>query len=314
MSAVSEVRFAVVREDPAVEIACVERYGLKNALVCASGGCTALALKHRFPELSVTAYDTNPAQLEHLARKVRAVENADLRALNVSAPSSQGLSQCGAFEKLFRTLRFAFCELVASPVELYAYFDPPCADPAAYTAKWFSSRYWPSLFAMVFCDAPLVAMFGPDAVQHAVPGSYPAYFQRAFERGLARADGPRNPFLQHVFLSHYRLGDAPPFVFANRTLDVTPHLGGLPDDLAPFDLVHLSNIFDWSSDALVTGWASKLNALRSGAVITLRQLNNDRPLRAFFERDFAFDEVLSGALLARDRSLFYNRIEVGVRR
>ena len=84
--------------------------------------------------------------------------------------------------------------------------------------------------------------------------------------------------------------------------------------LERFDLYSLSNVFDWSDDALVAAWAGRLKrAARPGSVVLLRQLNNERDLRRWFAPEFRFDDALGEALLARDRSLFYNRIEVATR-
>jgi S-adenosylmethionine-diacylglycerol 3-amino-3-carboxypropyl transferase len=47
--------------------------------------------------------------------------------------------------------------------------------------------------------------------------------------------------------------------------------------------------------------------------VLLRQLNNTRDLRRHFAPTFTFDDTLGEDLLAQDRSLFYNRIEVAVR-
>ena len=92
--------------------------------------------------------------------------------------------------------------------------------------------------------------------------------------------------------------------------------GSLVDvpDLGRYQLVSLSNVFDWSSDALALEWAAKLKReLQPGAVVLMRQLNNTRDLRAFFAPEFHFDDALGRDSLARDRSLFYNRIEIGTR-
>jgi S-adenosylmethionine-diacylglycerol 3-amino-3-carboxypropyl transferase len=229
---------------------------------------------------------------------------------------ADGLNQRGEFEALFRILRTAFEELVAPPAELRAYFDGDPALRRELVDRWTRSRYFGAAFALAFSEPLLHAMFGPEATQHAEPGSYPRYFAHAFERGLRRSDGPKNPFLQHVLLGCYRRADAPAYVSAARPLSVELIEGTLLDvpELGRFDLFSLSNVFDWSEDALVAGWAEKLaQAARPGAAVLLRQLNNRRDLRRHFSA-FAFDDGLSEAFLTRDRSLFYQRIEVGFRR
>jgi len=310
-------KFAVVREDPDVEHALVRKTRAKRVLVVASGGCTALTLVHREPGLEVTAYDFSEAQLAQVRDKQAAVARGDLRALNVGDDSPLGINQRGEFESLFRTLRRFVEEMVAPPASLARYFDEATPGPErkSLVRSWTENKYWPVAFSLCFHDAFLHAMFGPAATQHAEPGSYPGYFQRAFERGFSKEDGPRNPFLAHVFLDAYRPAHAPDYVHAGRELPVTLVRGELPDvpDISRFDVVSLSNIFDWSDDGLVARWAESLRALRPGAAVVIRQLNNRRDVRRFFTPAFMFDDALGEDLLARDRSLFYERIHVGLR-
>lgn len=312
------LKFAVVREDPELEAHLVRATEARAVLLVASGGCTALSLKHAFPRLDVVAFDFNPVQLAQVREKAAAVERGDLRHLNVGDASRTGLNQRGDFEGLFRTLRGFLLEFVLTQEELEAFFSPGTPREARHALldRWRASPYWPATFAVTFADGLLHAMFGPAATQHAQPGSYPGYFQRAFERGLARNDGAHNPFLQHVLLGHYRPEDAPAYVHAGRALPVKLLEGSLLEvpNLDRFELIHLSNIFDWSDDALVSAWADKLvHEAKPGARILLRQLNNQRDLRRFFEPAFAFDDLLGAHFLEQDRSLFYERCEVGTK-
>ena len=313
------IKFAVVREDPNVEHALCRQAKAERVLVVASGGCTALTLVCREPELRVTAFDMAEGQLAHLEDKRRAVGRGDLRALNVGEDSPGGLNQGGEFESLFRTLRRFVEEMVAPASELEKYFDESTAPEAraGLLDRWFYSPYWPVAFSLSFHEAFLHAMFGPAATRHAEPGSYPAYFQRVFERGLRRDDGPRNYFLSHVLRGSYARGHAPDYVHGGSLPGIELVHGQLPDvpDLSRFDVVSLSNVFDWSDDALVAHWADTLTrALRPGALVGLRQLNNRRDVRRFFAEGFDFDDAGSEDRLARDRSLFYERIEVATRK
>jgi S-adenosylmethionine:diacylglycerol 3-amino-3-carboxypropyl transferase len=313
------LKFAVVREDPVIEARVTAHTGARAVLLVASGGCTALALAHQFPSLHVAAFDFNPLQLEHTRKKAEAAPRGDLASLNVGRACVDGLNQCGEFEGLFRVLKAALDEFVIPGAELSAYFDPATPDErrAAMVAGWTGSRYWSAAFAVAFNDPLLHAMFGRDATQHAEPGSYPRYFQRVFARGLERRDGWRNPFLQHVLLGAYRADDAPVYVNARRVPALELIQGSLPDvpQLERFQVYSLSNIFDWSDDSLVKTWAGLLTRQAPpGAAVIIRQLNNDRDVRRPFEPAFVFDDRLGAELLAADRSLFYNHIEVGFRR
>jgi S-adenosylmethionine-diacylglycerol 3-amino-3-carboxypropyl transferase len=314
----SPLRFAVMREDPEIEVSLCARFHPRALLTVASGGCTALTLAARLPELAVTAFDLNPAQLAHVADKRAAVARGDLALLNVDDANPAGLNQRGTFESLFRLLRATVTELCVPPEALERIFDPTLAAPerTALLAQLMTSAFWPSVFSTAFNDGLLHAMFGLAATQHAAPGSYPPYFQAAFERGLGATEAAQNPFLQHVFLGRYRAESAPDYIRAARTLPLELVEGSLPDvpALERFGLYSLSNIFDWSDDALVAAWAAVLRARAApGSVVLMRQLNNRRDLRRFFAPDFVFDDDLGRALVARDRSLFYERIEVGIR-
>jgi S-adenosylmethionine-diacylglycerol 3-amino-3-carboxypropyl transferase len=95
----------------------------------------------------------------------------------------------------------------------------------------------------------------------------------------------------------------PPLELVEGTLAEVPSLDR-------FEVISLSNIFDWSDDALVADWGARLAAgARSGAAVILRQLNNRRDVSRFFP-GFRFDDALGAELQARDRSLFYERIRI----
>jgi S-adenosylmethionine-diacylglycerol 3-amino-3-carboxypropyl transferase len=313
------LKFAVVREDPALEIELIQRFGAGAALLVASGGCTALELKHRFPTMEIVAFDINGAQLEHVRHKMAAVAAGDGPQLNVDTPDPRALNQRGQFERLFRVLRFSLLEFVAPLEQLEGYFDPRTTPEARaqLALGWINNPYWGACFHNVFHDALLHAMFGPDATRHAHPGSYPGYFSAVIARALLDTSGARNPFLQHILLGRYLVADAPSYVHARGWLDIDLIRGSLTDveDIGRFDLIQLSNIFDWASDGLVVQWADYLiRYAKRGAYILIRQLNNTRPIRRFFEPHFEFSDELGQELLQRDRSMFYNKIEVGWRR
>ncbi|WP_002634698.1 DUF3419 family protein [Myxococcus hansupus] len=312
------LKFAVVREDAAVELALVEHTNAKAVLTVASGGCTLLTLARRHPAMELVGFDFNPRQLAHVREKAEGLGQRPLADFNVESETPGALNQRGSFEGLFRTLRRFIEEFVAPAHDVAAFFAPetPASHRDTLRTRWFDSPYWPVAFELALATPLLHAMFGPAATQHAEPGSYPGYFQRVFERGLLREDAPRNPFLQHVLLGRYLATDAPEYLRATGPVALTLVQGALPDvpGLGRFQVISLSNIFDWSDDALVAEWAGLLSReTRPGCAILLRQLNNRRDLRRFFAPAFEFDDALGASLLAQDRSLFYERIEVGFR-
>ena len=301
-----ELQFAVVREDPALEARLLRDMSGRRAFLIASGGCTVLHLAREFPGLEITALDANAAQLRHVQSKMEALSRRN------GLEKWQELSQCGNFESLFRGLRLFLEEMVATPDE----WERLLRDPSLPVDSLFTHKYWTVAFELFFHDKLLIAMFGPQAVQHAVAGSYPRYFQKVFEAGLRRPDRSQNYFLHHVLLGRYLSQALPAFLenpagpinvqFVENTVEKAPHF-------SRYDLISLSNLFDWmSADVIDTVTRRISEEARPGAVVLLRQLNNDKDYRSRFT-GFRFDTALADELLARDRSLFYNRLLVAVK-
>jgi len=316
------LQFAVVREDARTVLALLEASGARRPLLVASGGCTLLAVRALAPDVAPVALDPNPAQLEHVRRKdaelARARATGDFTRLGVGAADPDSLTECGNYEALFRLWRHVIDDFVLPREQRERLFDD--ADALARgTRALLASRWWRTSFEIVFADAPLETMFGPAATQHAVRGSYPGWFRRAFERGLARADALDNPFLHHLFLGHYLpRPSACPDCFARveprAPLELVHATFQDYTDLAQHDFVDLSNVLDWMAphevDALLARCAEEL---RCGALLVWRQLNNDRALEARIRGAFVFDHALAARLFAADRSLFYSSLHVGRR-
>ena len=314
------LQFAVVREDPRVEFEVLERHPARRALLVASGGCTALALAARRPELELTLVDPNPAQLQWVERKVEGLANLDRAegrlAFNIDCDDPQGLSEAGNFEALFRSYRRFLFEFAVERSELESAFRAERAlEPLV--RDLLDHPYWPVAHAMHFGAPLLEAMFGPDATQHAEPGSYPDYFRRVFERGLTRPDARDNPFLHHVFLGHYldRPGCLPEFLARPprdpRYVALEQSLGEV-EDFGRYDFIGLSNVMDWMGPEDVAGLLGRLRAeARPGATVLWRQLNNDRDLQEQLAPEFRFDRDLQVRLHRADRSLFYSSLHVG---
>lgn len=319
-----KLQFAIVREDPRIEVSLLAGRPPGRALLIASGGCTAITLATKYPGWGIDVVDTNAAQLALLRRKQEALRRPRaerLRAFGVDNPDPSTLTQGGQFESLFRVFRRFLEEFVAPAAEIQAAFETPDAV-VAFRAVLAQRPYWPVAFDLHFSDSLLETMFGPDATQHAPKGSYPRYFQRVFERELERPRAATNPFLHHIMLGHFRadpeslpdyLAEEPPPAL-DEIREIHGPIAGVPD-FATYDLVSLSNIFDWMDAGAAHAIAARIgDEMRPGARVILRQLNNATDYTEVFGDRFAFDAALGRDLHERDRSMFYERITVGVRR
>jgi S-adenosylmethionine-diacylglycerol 3-amino-3-carboxypropyl transferase len=157
-------------------------------------------------------------------------------------------------------------------------------------------------------------MFGEAAIQHAPKNSYPAYFRRRLEKGLMKY-GALNYFLYHIFLGHYfPHKDALPFYLTNLPENVDfEFFNDFAQNFSAFagkQLAHFSNIFDWCDETIVRQIAARAaEQLEKGSVVTFRQLNNQKDYRPLFGADFRWRDTAE--IVERDRSLFYEKIEIG---
>ncbi len=301
------VQFAVVREDPAVELALLARYSAPRVLLVGSGGCTALTIASALPDADILLVDMNRAQLALVRRKVEALAAGVTEGdWALDEDDAAALDGCGNFESLFRVFRTILHEFVASDAEILEVVRGTRGVTALTEAS-----YWPVAFEMCFADAPLVAMFGPAAVQHAPKGAYPAYFQRAIGEGLSAADRATNRFL-HQFLLGRTLPEArPPFLTSPPAAPCFDYRQSRVEEvpgLDRFDLVSLSNVMDWMPDDAAEALCRHAAAhMRVGATVVWRQLYNPKDYRPFFS-EFSWERTVP------DRSLFYSSVHAGRKR
>lgn len=311
----NSIQFAVVREDPQIEMDVIIRFGLERAVLIGSGGCTAFCLKALKPDLEIVLIEPNKAQIELVEEKNRLLKNYEKKQLltkfGVGNSDENSLIERGNFESLFRQFRLFIHEFVASAAEIENSF---VNNTPRFWEEIFANRYWKVAFELFFSDAILMAMFTEAAIQHAPKNSYPAYFQTALEKGLRREDFSENYFLHHIFLGRYLNDEAAlPYYLVNlpENFDLK-FFNGFAQDYQRFDgrqLVHFSNIFDWCDEKIVCEIVKSVSNLEKGSVVILRQLNNEKNYREQFGDKFCW--LPTENILENDRSLFYSKIEIG---
>jgi S-adenosylmethionine-diacylglycerol 3-amino-3-carboxypropyl transferase len=358
----SVLQFAVVREDPRLEERLLDRVPgeRKRVLAITSAGCTLLQLAARHDLAQIVGVDVNPrqsswARLRFAAAKVLSrkdfcratgisqVDPATREALLLKVTQSlspedrafikseraffaAGAFDEGNFERLFASWRFFVERFVAGRDDLQRFFE----GHASVRDTIVSSPFWPIAFDLFFHQSLLLALFGPDATQHAPPGSYPRYFQARCEWALRQPDAAVNPYLSHILRGRYgaldQAGALPDYLEPARYERLASGLsriqcitGKVEDALAafpgPYEMIQLSNILDWSSEADSASLSGPvLSNLANGGFLLVRQLNNVRPLPRSWMEQLDFDPTLERELAASDRSFFYSSIRVGLKR
>lgn len=354
----SPIQFSVMREDPRLEERLLDRIpGDKRFFGITGAGCTLLALAPRPDLQQVVGCDADPRQTSWARFRLAAARSLSrkdfCRVTGISqieasvresllnkvtqalAPEDRafvkeerafllsGAFDDGTFERLFALWRNFLEKFVVSRDEIQRFFDGDATVAEGITG----ADLWPVSFELTFHQRLLLAIFGPDAIQHAPPGSYPRYFQARFEWALRQPDAAKNPYLSHVLRGRYGALDhdegLPDYLVSRRyerlpetVGKVTCHTGRVSEALAahpgPYHLVMLSNILDWTSEAETEAMSQPvLDALAPGGYLLIRQLNNVRPLPRAWVTTLDFDPAVERELSAADRSFFYSAVRVG---
>jgi len=312
----NSIQFAVVREDPQIEMDIAENFRLNRATLIGSGGCTAFCLKALHPEMEIVLIEPNAAQIELIKEKIQSLKSDEKKILfgkfGIENSGQDRLIERGNFESLFRQFRLFIREFIASEIEIENAF---IKNTPQFWTEVFAHPYWKVAFELFFSDAILTAMFTEAAIQHAPRNSYPAYFRKVLEKGLLRKDASRNYFLHHIFTGNY-LNDenALPYYLVNPPTNLDfEFFNGFAQDYRQFrgrQLVHFSNIFDWCDERTVVEIINSATGnLEKGSVVVVRQLNNDKNYREMFGSDFRW--LPTESIVENDRSLFYSKIEIG---
>jgi len=312
----NKIQFAVVREDPEIIIPIIESKNIKKILMLASGGCTALSYKSYNPNLDITLFDMNEHQIQLVKDKIVSLKDKNNfnSLFNINTDNELGLNNCGNFETLFKGLRNFIYDFVISQNELSILFSDEAINKEDFLKALFNHKYWKVAFETYFSDTLLVAMFGKDAIQHAPKNSYPSYFQKMIEKGLKRDDFKNNYFLTHILFGKYTINR--PLYLKNipKNMSFNFHLGFIHDikNINEFDMIDLSNIFDWMNLSDVMKIINLLKSkMKKNSIIVYRQLNNEKPISDYFGKEFIFSKDECEQLTQKSRSLFYNKILVG---
>ena len=318
MSIFNSVLFAVNREDHYVEYDVINRLDPNRMLMIGSGGCIALSIKTTYPDLDLNVIDVNPHQLTHINKKSKAVQCSDLKELNVHTKNDSCLNQAGKFETMFQELRDSFIELVSNKKEVLSFFDSDMSDisRSIILEKWTNHNNISTPFQNVFNDKKINKVFSDEATKHGSPGSYISYMKNKILTGLNKKDSHLNPFLQHIFLGYYQSDNAFPYMKSKNKLDIPMTEGSILnlDNIYSYDVVSLSNIFDWSSDTVVKTHARYLSQMKKGSAIIIRQINNHKNWIEIFNDYFTEDKNFDSYWQEHDRSMFYDHIRLFIRK
>tara|TARA_Y100000385_G_C13057866_1_gene622885 strand:- start:914 stop:1870 length:957 start_codon:yes stop_codon:yes gene_type:complete len=318
MNIFDDVLFAVTREDYKIEHQTIIERNYKKILTVCSGGCTPLSLKALSKNLMVTAFDINPHQLIHLNNKTKLIQTKKLKQLNAGFKGDMALNQSGKFEKMFQVFRVSFIKNITTESEIEELFNLKTEEKkrSYIILSWLKNPNIKTPFKKVFNDDVIESVFSKRATQHATPGTYIEYFFNKIMNSFKSNNFYKNPFLQHIFLGYYLKESFMPYINYQKKLKIKTFLGTVYDvpNIETYDLVSLSNLFDWCDAPFVKQCASYLSKLRSGSGIILRQLNNDKNWYPIFKDYFEEEASFNTYWKKNDRSMFYDHFRLFIKK
>lgn len=348
-----QIAFAQVREDSVLDQSVVEQLGKGvEVLMVASGGCTACLLA-TLPQISrLHLIDPNPAQIALARLKLRLLANCEpvdrLSILGHAAmPDEQrrlalarelvaldlpltalgptdllekiGPDSAGRYEGLFLKLREALSEVADEVAALLRLRDPVEQSRRAHPSTRFGKAL-DAAFDSVMALPNLIGLFGEGATRNRCK-PFSRHFAARTRHLLATMPVADNPYLWQLLYGAFPPGVTYPWLGAPKPVrlpevqwtvaTMTDALRGRSEE---FDLIHLSNILDWLSpeearSTLESAW----RALRRGGLTFIRQLNSNLNMPAL-ETAFEWQEGLANELHLRDRSFFYRKLHLGLKR
>lgn len=347
----SELGYARVHEDPALEMTLVEVLARElgrplRVAVVASGGCTALTLLSSEHVARVDAIDLNPAQLHLVELKRAAIESLNLEQQGVLFGAHDDTEERWRLYELVRErlpaharehwdLRQAEVGFGVARVarferlcqELADAFEQEGLDPMRRPSEALGHPAWRSIFGRVFDGSRLASSFGTAAVAYSSELPMSAHFSQRIAEALRRTSSSNsNYLLAQVFPNG--VSSEPPCMHAGLQarmkingmdrlhLHRGPLLGCLSElsEAAPFDLVQTSDVTDWlpQTERNALVRAAK-ESLAPGGALLARRMNGDGELASLIGKHLDVDAAMSAAFLERERSFLYREVVVARR-
>lgn len=347
------IAFSQVREDCFLDQRVVEQLGKGvKVLMVASGGCTACWLA-TLPGISrLHLIDPNPAQIALARLKLRLLEHCEpadrlsilghaampeeqrrsalareLAALDlppaalgpVDLLGKMGPDTAGRYEELFSRLREALGEVASDVANLLRLRDPIEQSRRAHPSTQFGKAL-DAAFDSVMALPNLIGLFGEGATRNRCE-PFSRHFAGRTRHVLATLPAADNPYLWQLLHGTFPPGVTYPWLSTPRPVrlpEVQWTVGAMADALRgrseEFDVIHLSNILDWLSpeearSTLESAWS----ALRRGGLTFIRQLNSSLDVPASGAQ-FEWQEGAAGQLHLRDKSFFYRKLHLGLKR
>jgi S-adenosylmethionine-diacylglycerol 3-amino-3-carboxypropyl transferase len=334
--------FAQTREDPTLDLACVQNKRAKSMWMIASGGCTAALIAASGQLEQLILVDINSAQLGLTQLKISLLEygskerhtilghlpmdpyqrfqylsdflakhnfHADLFG-PLEECAQQGLDYFGRYEWLFESLRAKLKD------QERRYIDLILEEKTTPNLQLIKDILRP-IFMETFNLSSLQTLFSPQATQNALLPFHEHFLCQtlmAFCETTVRS----GYFLSSMLGSSIKRPPLWTFLPKTQTISRLEYLKmtaneGLKPYCNSIDVIHLSNILDWLSEEEAKETLSlAYHALAPKGIMIVRQLNSNLVIPKLIE-GLHWVTLEGKPLIRQDTSFFYRSLTIGTK-
>lgn len=308
------IMFSQVREDPAIELYCLNKLNNPNVLLVGSGGCTVLSLIANGNVNSIDIIDLNICQLYLIQLKIQLI--ITLQDLNQILNFFEGKLTKQEYDQLFNSLNLEEdCRnyFISQMNLIYQGINQTGVYELLFK-ELIDSNY---NYEKVFSNENLIHKFGINAVKYSTKIPFSEHFKQIMTKYQNNYTINNNYFYHQMVNNSYNSSCLPHYL---------QNINGLIKNLQnvqinyihadyrdyikycnkTYDLIQTSNLTDWMSEDQINQLLSDIsNKLNHKNYIILRKFNGDYDLNQLASQYFKINNDIQ-----HDTSEFYNEVVV----
>lgn len=308
------ILFSQVREDPRIELYCLNKLNNPNVLLVGSGGCTALSLIANGNVRTIDIIDLNIGQLYLIQLKIQLI--LTLQDLNKILDFYEGKLTRYEYDHIFNSLKLeencknyftSHMNLIYQGINQTGVYEQLFKE-------LITSNYD---YCKVFSNENLIHKFGINAVKHSTKTPFSEHFKQIMTKYQNNYSINNNYFYHQMVYNSYNRSCLPHYLqtldrlIQNlRTIEInfihTDYCDYIKYCQKGYDLIQTSNLTDWMNEDQINELLSDIsNKLNQKNYIVLRKFNGDYDLKQLASQYFKINHDIP-----HDTSEFYNEVIV----
>lgn len=308
------ILFSQVREDPSIELYCLNQLTNAKVLLVGSGGCTALSLIANGNVQSIDIIDLNISQLYLIQLKIQLI--LKLQDLNKILDFYEGKLTKPEYDQIFNSIDLSeSCrDYFISHMDLIYQGINQSGVYEQLFKELITSNYD---YEQVFSNRNLIQKFGLNAVKHSTITPFSVHFKQIMTKYHNNYTFNNNYFYHQMVYNSYNRNCLPHYLqnlneLRQNLQDV--QINYIHADYCEYirycnktyDLIQTSNLTDWMNEEQIDKLLSNIsNKINQKNFIVLRKFNGDYDLKHLASQYFKIHYDIP-----HDTSEFYNEVIV----